>query len=110
MQPALKTWLEPYSNHRGPICPATGLKLHKLLVADRTRAGILKWPNNALRHSYASYHLEHFRSASETALELGHSNSSLIFKHYRELVTPDAAAKWWSIIPLPQNKIVAITS
>ena len=53
MQPALKAWLAPYRNHHGPICPATGQRLLRLLVADRSRAGLLKWPNNALRHSYS---------------------------------------------------------
>ena len=33
-----------------------------------------------------------------TALEAGNS-PSIIFKHYRELTTPDAAAKWFSILP-----------
>ena len=32
------------------------------------------------------------------ALELGNS-ASIIFKHYRELTTPDVAAKWFSILP-----------
>ena len=110
MQSALKGWLEPYRDHRGPICPVTGPRLHKLLVADRQRAEIIKWPSNAMRHSFASYHIAHFRSAAETALELGHANSSLIFKHYRELTTPDAASRWWSIMPVSQDKIIAIAS
>ena len=34
------------------------------------------------------------------ALELGNS-AAIIFKHYRELTTPDVAAKWFSILPKP---------
>jgi integrase len=108
MQPALKSWLEPYRSHRGPICPATGRRLYKLLVADRTQAGILEWPSNALRHSFASYYLAAFKNPSELSLEMGHTSPGLLFRHYRELVTPDAAAKWWSIMPSSQNNIVAI--
>jgi hypothetical protein len=35
-------------------------------------AGITEWPENALRHSFASYHLAHFMNAAETAPQLGH--------------------------------------
>ena len=57
------------------------------------------WPNNALRHSFASYHLAKFRNADELALEMGHSNNSLIFANYRELVLPDTAEAYWSLLP-----------
>ena len=37
-----------------------------LLDRDRREAGLLKsWPQNALRHSYASYHLALHRNAAE---------------------------------------------
>ncbi|HUF63040.1 MAG TPA: hypothetical protein VMN36_13265 [Verrucomicrobiales bacterium] len=54
---------------------------------------------NAGRHSYASYHLAHFRNASDLALQLGHHNTEVLFAHYRELVSPDAAAAYWKIYP-----------
>jgi integrase len=104
--PALEAWLEPYRNHRGPIAPQNGLKT--ILLADRQRAGISKWPSNALRHSYASYHLAQFRSAAELALEMGHSNATITFRHYRALVTPQEAAKWWSIMPATETNIIEI--
>jgi len=33
-----------------------------------------------------------------SALEAGNS-ASIIFKHYRELTTPEVAEKWFSILP-----------
>ena len=33
-----------------------------------------------------------------SALEAGNS-ASIIFKHYRELTTPEGAEKWFSILP-----------
>jgi integrase len=104
--PALEKWLEPYRNHRGLIVPQNGLK--KLLLADRKRAGINHWPSNALRHSFASYHLAHFRNAAETSLEMGHMSPHLVFKHYRELVRPEEAEKWWTIVPVDGTKVVAM--
>ena len=62
-------------------------------------AGIQPYPRNALRHSFASYHMAHFRSAPETALELGHVSAAITFRHYRELVTPGEAERFWKIAP-----------
>jgi hypothetical protein len=62
-----------------------------------------------LRHSFASYHLAHFRDAAKLALELGHTDQVLIFRHYRELVKPDEAAKYWNIRPATQTNLVAIS-
>jgi integrase len=58
---------------------------------------LISWPHNALRHSFASYHLAKFQNASALALEMGHANSSLIFAHYRELVLPKTAEAYWSL-------------
>jgi hypothetical protein len=47
------------------------------------------WPHDALRHSFASYHLAKFQNAPSLALELGHQSNALIFSNYRRRVTPD---------------------
>jgi hypothetical protein len=57
------------------------------------------WRQNALRHSYASYRLAENQDAAKTALELGNS-PQMLFKHYRELVTADAAKKWFELMPV----------
>ena len=65
----------------------------------RDAIGLKTWPANALRHSFASYHLAEFKNAAATATELGHTSPAMLYKHYRELVRPDAAAHWWQIAP-----------
>ena len=35
----------------------------------------------ALRHSFASHHLAKFTDAARLALELGHTNQELLFRH-----------------------------
>lgn len=89
------------------MCPRN---LRKLLEADRTAAGLKKWPSNALRHGFASYHLAKFEDAAKLALALGHADQELIFRNYRELVTPNQAAKYWDIRPAAQTNIVAISA
>jgi hypothetical protein len=34
----------------------------------------------------------------------------MIFQHYRELVTPADAVKWWSIAPEASGKIVRLSA
>jgi integrase len=92
----LTRWLAPYAAHRGAVAPAN---CRKLLEATRAAAGIKRWPSNALRHSFASYHLAHFNDAAALALELGHTDAGLVFQHYRELVKPKEAERYWQIKP-----------
>jgi integrase len=63
------------------------------------KASGIAWPSNVLRHSFASYHLAKFKNAGQTAAELGHAGAAMLYQHYRELVTPEAAAQWWQIMP-----------
>ena len=103
MQPNLKAWLLPYRSMRGSVAP---INLRKLLEADRQAAGIVTWPSNALRHSFASYSLSHFQNAGKTALDLGHADANVVFAHYRELVRSEVAKRWWSIVPNAGTKVV----
>ena len=57
-----------------------------------------KWKHNALRHSFISYRVAEVKNVAEVALEAGNS-PQMIFKHYRELVRPDAAKAWFAIVP-----------
>jgi integrase len=52
------------------------------------------WKPNALRHSWISYRLALVESADKVALEAGNS-PQIIFRNYRELVTPDDARRWF---------------
>ena len=107
IQDNLAAWLEPYAGWSGNVCPPN---LRKLLARDRKAAGIKNWPVNALRHSFASYHLAAFKDAAALALELGHTNAVLLFKHYRQLVRPESAAKYWNIRPEPQTNLIELSA
>jgi integrase len=98
IKPNLLLWLKPYAKPTGSVTPPN---FRKLLDKAREAARIQTWPNNALRHSFASYYLAHFKKAgtAELALEMGHTDANLIFQHYRELVKPEAAKRYWNILP-----------
>jgi integrase len=103
IQPNLAKWLQPYAQVSGNVIPA-GYRV--LLESARAAAAIVQWPQNALRHSFASYHLARFNDAAALALELGHTNSSLVFQHYRQLVKPKQAERYWKIAPAVGGKKV----
>ncbi len=103
IQPNLSKWLVPYRAHRGRVCP---VNFQKKINEDRERAGLLeKWPQNALRHSFGSYHLAQFKDAAALALQMGNS-PAMIFRHYRELVKPKDAARFWNITPAAEAEKV----
>ena len=79
---------------KGSVCPANYRRLFRMAHKE---AGIHPWPKNALRHSFASYHLALHRNAASTALELGHTETRTLFAHYRELVTVEEAKEYFSI-------------
>jgi integrase len=59
--------------------------------------GIEHWPKNSLRHSFASYHLAHFRDAAKTSFEMGHESPKMLYKTYANLVSRRDAEKWWNL-------------
>ena len=107
LRPNVLGWLRPYRDSHGPVCPPA---LYRRLIVDRQAAGITSWPPNACRHSFASYHLAHFRDPRELALEMGHTRSEVTFRHYRELVKPAQAERFWKIVPAisAEPKIAAV--
>jgi hypothetical protein len=58
---------------------------------DTAKPKLKPWPSKGLRHSFASNHLAHFHDAARLALELGHTDQEPLFRHYRELVTPESS-------------------
>jgi integrase len=106
MLPALREWLLPFRKLSGPVTPKN---LRKHFEQAREAAGIVPWPNNALRHSYGSYHLKHFGNDALTRLQMGHwRDSTVLFAHYRRAVTRRNAERYWNIRPASVSKIVPI--
>jgi integrase len=59
--------------------------------------GVEEWPQNCLRHSFASYHLAHFRDSVKTAFEMGHASPRLLYETYGNAVSRRDAAAWWEL-------------
>jgi integrase len=105
----LRVWLQPIAKLSGPVVERELRYRHE---AARERAGIEEWPENCMRHSFVSYRLAATQNAPQTALESGH-DQAVLFKHYRELVRPKDAERFFSIRPADKDaeeKIVSISA
>ena len=71
-------------------------RFRKVLEAVVKASGI-RWTQDVLRHSFASYAYEVTRDAAATAAEMGHRGTDVFFKHYRGLVPPGSGAKWFTV-------------
>ena len=91
----LAACLAKWRNAQGPIVGP--VKLFMRLEWLSAASGI-EWKRNGLRHSYASYRLVVIKDAGKLALEMGNS-PNMVFRHYRELVTPVEAKAWFALTP-----------
>ena len=90
----LAAWLAPLEREGKVLKLQTVPRMASVLAGD---VG-LRWPQNVLRHSYISYRVAKTQDVNRVALEAGNS-SAIIFKHYRELVTEEAAEQWFAVCP-----------
>jgi integrase len=105
IQPNLAAWLRPYTGRSGRVVPAGA---RRKLDRDREEAGLARWPQNGLRHSFASYRLAAIHDAPRVAAELGHTSPQMLYGTYRELVHPEEAERYWKISPaVDAGKVVA---
>src|SRR6266550_4404102 len=96
IQPNLAEWLRAYAAMKGSVVPegARG-KLDRVCKA----AGLSRWPQNGLRHSFASYRLAACHDAPRVAGELGHTSPQMLYSTYREVVLPEEAERYWKLVP-----------
>jgi integrase len=108
----LAEWLAPYSGRQqGRVWPGESILFYKrqqqvalatAVEADEAK-GVkaqkpIEWKGNALRHSYASYRFAQTGDAGRVAGECGNS-AAVIHRHYRELVKPADAERWFNVRP-----------
>jgi len=107
----LAEWLRPYSNRQGKLWTGTHYEFYDVQQALAAATAIeadesngvkaqkpVAWKSNALRHSYASYRFAATSDAGKVAGECGNS-AAVIHRHYRELVKPADAERWFNVRP-----------
>jgi integrase len=97
LEPNAISWLRTVHARKGPIFSGDASCLTRRL---RLAAGLETWPQDVLRHTYASMHVCHFRDASKTALALHDRRApDILFRFYFRDQLQDDAKKFWSMMP-----------
>ena len=70
------------------------------LVRSAVIASGINYSKNCIRHSFCSYALAADWPLADVVAYMGHNRSpAIIAQHYRNLVEPEAAKRWWKIWP-----------
>jgi integrase len=96
VQPNLQKWLEPHRKNIGALFNSRRDASRAIAFA---KACQIQWPNNALRHSYATYRLALTADLPRVAIEMGTSPEKIL-RNYRELADEKTAEAWFSIAPI----------
>jgi integrase len=93
-------WLEDLRQDTGPVSYVSPRALYEELKKLLIKVNI-QWKQNALRHSFASYHLEFHRDPPRTSKTAGHS-LRILETTYAKLVSREDAVAWFSVFPQPR--------
>ncbi len=101
MEKALCVWLRWYrwkqDSFRGPIVKRKNLRTR--LRNLRTQAGIERWVQDVMRHTYASNWLANFENLDRLRGNMGHRSDEVFWNHYHRAVLRKEAEAFWSLTP-----------
>lgn len=92
----LATWLKDAGiRQSGAICPPNWERRWKRL---RLAAGAVPWPQDVLRHTFASYHVKQWHSFERLQEEMGHRSARLLRTRYLSMkgITKAQATRFWN--------------
>ncbi len=97
LYPALMRWLREVAPFRFPsayIVPRAWVRRWRNL---RLAAGFCDWNPDALRHTFASYHLKYFGDYKALQIDMGHVDMQLLRTRYLGMkgITAEGAAEFW---------------
>lgn len=79
------------------VCPPNWLRhWRELRLSAGWNAPAHPWPQDALRHTFASYHLSQFRSYAELQVEIGHRDATLLRTRYVDQRPVVNAEAFWN--------------
>ena len=104
IQPSLTQWIAAYRGKNGKVFVSEHAAARAITRAKEIG---IDWPNNVLRHSYATYRLAQCNDAARVALEMGNS-PQMLFRNYRELADEHEAAAWFNVLPTMAGNVVPI--
>jgi len=97
LMPAAVAWLRMAHASGCRLPEVVWRRIHLTRLAKRA-LGLARWPADVLRHTAASYWFGLWRDVGKVAAELGHT-PDVLMRHYRQLVTTEAAREFWDLLP-----------
>ncbi len=93
----LLRWLRetvPFRLPHAHIVPTSWIRRWRAL---RVAAGFNEWNPDALRHTFASYHLKYFADLKALQIDMGHADTQLLRTRYLGMrgVTSEGALEFW---------------
>jgi integrase len=96
-------WLQAFAQAGGKMeGPITNLGEDALFAhrqKNRLNAGVIHWPNSAMRHSFCSYWLAEHKDVNKLVLLTGHDNPDTMWEHYHRGCKESEAQAFWAIVP-----------
>ena len=98
LHPVLHNWLRQgtrVAQRQGSICPPNWPRRWKAL---RSAAGICRWQQDVLRHTFASYHLKRWHDLPRLQEEMGHRSARLLRTRYLSMrgISALHARQFWT--------------
>ena len=97
MYPALRRWIKAQVPNFDPEANIVPQNWTVRWAKLRREAGFTNWVQDILRHTFASYHLKHFKNISTLMQDMGHSTLQQLRTRYlaMENLTQAAAKAFW---------------
>jgi integrase len=88
---------EFFVGKKGRIVPGSARAFYEERRRLAAKLGWDGFPENSLRHSFATYHLARCKSPNLTAFQMGHSNSAMVQRVYAVPAARADEKAWWGI-------------
>lgn len=95
--------MDQHEGMKGTEIKGLGLGWSATIKAARKKGA--RWPQDVLRHSYASHWLPVHNDQAKLAAMMGNS-PDVIEQHYKAVVTPKEAQRYWNISPATEGGII----
>jgi integrase len=96
-------WLEAYrqrgGSFDGKVSPYADSETRQHRKANWKAAGITRWIQQGMRHTFCSNWLAMHKDVNELVLQSGHDSVDTMWRNYHKGVTETEAKRFWSIMP-----------
>jgi integrase len=86
-----------FTGKKGRIVPGSARAFYEERRRLAVKLGWDGFPENSLRHSFATYHLARCKSAPLTAFQMGHSSPAMVQRVYAVPAARADEKAWWRI-------------